>query len=207
MLKSRLASVALVLSVVLAACGGDAEEAPVAEVSETSVTVQTVPETTQAEPETVETADPGDTTEPETVEIADPGDTTEPETVEIADPGDTTEPESGEAVSGDPEIVEHLRQKTMRLWEVYNTHDADALEVFYEETYWKEQEEDIRSNMESFRNFGMTIDAQEMTPPTEVAPGKWETEHTGRFSGGSVHMVFIYEQFDGEWLLTYAEDR
>ena len=94
----------------------------------------------------------------------------------------------------------------MRLWEVYNTHDADALEVFYEENYWKEQEEEIRSNMESFRNFGMAINAQEMTPPTEIAPGKWETEHSGRFSGGSVHMVFIYEQFDGEWLLTYAED-
>ena len=178
MLKSRLASVILVLSVVLAACGGDAEEALEDAVVETPVSVQTAPDTTQVEPESAE----------------------------IAEAVETTEPTSGEDVSGDPEIVEHLRQKTMRLWEVYNTHDADALEVFYEETYWKEQEEDIRSNMESFRNFGMTIDAEEMTPPTEVAPGKWETEHTGRFSGGSVHMVFIYEQFDGEWLLTYAED-
>lgn len=187
MLKSRLASVILVLSVVLAACGGDAEEVPDSDASETPVSVQTVPDTTQLEPETTETA--------EVIETAETTETTE-----------TTEPASGEAVSGDSEIVEHLRQKTMRLWEVYNTHDADALEVFYEETYWKEQEQDIRSNMVSFRNFGMTIDAQEMTPPTEVAPGKWETEHAGRFPGGSVHMVFIYEQFDGEWLLTYAED-
>lgn len=199
-MKSRLASVTLVLSVVLAACGGDAEEALDGAVVETPVSVQTVPDTTQVEPETaeaIETAEAVETTEP--VETA--------EAVETAEVGETTEPASGEAVSGDPEIVEHLRQKTMQLWEVYNTHDADALEVFYEETYWKEQEEEIRSNMESFRNFGMAIDAQEMTPPTEVAPGKWETEHIGRFSGGSVHMVFIYEQFDGEWLLTYAEDQ
>lgn len=187
MLKRRLASVILVLSVVLAACGGGAEEASDDEVSETPVSVQTVPDTTQAEPETAEVAETAETTE-----------TTET--------GDTTEPASGETVSGDLDIVEHLREKTMRLWEVYNTHDADALEVFYEENYWKEQEEEIRSNMESFRNFGMAINAQEMTPPTEIAPGKWETEHSGRFSGGSVHMVFIYEQFDGEWLLTYAED-
>ena len=185
MLKSRLASVTLVLFVVLAACGGDAEEALDDAVVETPVSVQTVPDTTQVEPEPAEVA----------------------EAIETTETGETTEPASGDAVSGDPEIVEHLREKTMRLWEVYNTHDADALEVFYEETYWNEQEDDIRSNMESFRNFGMAIDAQEMTPPTEVAPGKWETEHIGRFSGGSVHMVFIYERFDGEWLLTYAEDR
>jgi len=144
MLKSRLASVTLVLSVVLAACGGDAEEALDGAVVETPVSVQTVPDTTQVEPETaeaIETAEAVETTEP--VETA--------EAVETAEVGETTEPASGEAVSGDPEIVEHLRQKTMQLWEVYNTHDADALEVFYEETYWKEQEEEIRSNMESFR--------------------------------------------------------
>lgn len=189
-LKRRLASVILVLSVVLAACGGGAEEASDDEVSETPVSVQTVPDTTQAEPETTETAETAETTE----------------TADTTETAETTESASGETVSGDLDIVEHLREKTMRLWEVYNTHDADALEVFYEENYWKEQEEEIRSNMESFRNFGMAINAQEMTPPTEIAPGKWETEHSGRFSGGSVHMVFIYEQFDGEWLLTYAED-
>ena len=46
-----------------------------------------------------------------------------------------------------------------------------------------------------------------MTPstPTEIAPGKWEIRQIARFSFGSVNMIFIYEEFDGEWLLTHAE--
>ena len=43
------------------------------------------------------------------------------------------------------------------------------------------------------------------SPPTETAPGIWETEHRGHFLGGSVDIVFIYEEFGGEWLLTYDE--
>ena len=39
----------------------------------------------------------------------------------------------------------------------------------------------------------------------EIAPGKWETKHTARFDGGLVNMVFVYEQFGEDWLLTYAE--
>ena len=93
----------------------------------------------------------------------------------------------------------------MRLWEVYNTHDLDALKVFYEEDYWNEQEEDIRSNMQPFKLFGVSIKAEETSPPTEIAPGRWEIRHVGRFPLGSVNMVFIYEEFGGDWLLTYAE--
>ena len=32
-------------------------------------------------------------------------------------------------------------------------------------------------------------------------------QHIGRFPMGSVNMVFIYEEFEGEWLLTYAESQ
>ena len=180
MLKDTTASsVILAVSLALAACGGSAEEAPVDATSETSAPVETAPATS---------------------EVA-------PSPAEPAETAATTEPASAEALSSEgTDIVEHLRGKTMQLWEVYNTHDADALEVFYEENYWKEQEEEIRSNMESFKSFGITIEAEELTPPTEVEPGRWATEHSGRFPMGSVHMVFIYEEFDGEWLLTYAED-
>ena len=128
--------------------------------------------------------------------------TTAPLEEEPAPSDDTT---GGVAPTDPVDIVEHLRAKTMRMWEVYNTHDVDALEPFYEENYWKEQEGEIRSNMQSFRLFRARITAEETSPPTEIAPGKWELKHTGRFRMGSVHMVFIYEQFGGRWLLTYAE--
>ena len=114
---------------------------------------------------------------------------------------------SGEAATtGDAmDVAEHLRDKTMRMWEAYNTHDLDALKPFYEENYWKEEEEELRSNMRPFKTFGISIKAEETSPPTEIAPGRWEIRHTGRFPMGSVNMVFIYEEFEGDWLLTYAE--
>lgn len=116
---------------------------------------------------------------------------------------------SGETTSGDGDqidVAEHLREKTMQMWEVYNTHDPDALKAFYEESYWKEKEEEVRSNMGPFKTFGITIKAEETSPPTEIALGKWEIRHKGSFPLGSVNMVFIYEEFGGHWLLTYAED-
>ncbi len=104
-------------------------------------------------------------------------------------------------------MVEHLRDKTMQMWDVYNSHDADALAVFYEPSYWAEQEEEVRSNMAPFSRFNVSISAEETSPPSEIAPGVWETRHKGSFIVGSVNMVFIYEEFDGVWLLTFAEDQ
>ena len=113
---------------------------------------------------------------------------------------------SGEGASGESvDLVEHLREKTMRMWEAYNTHDPDALEAFYEASYWLEEEEEIRSNMQPFRAFGVSIEAEETSAPREIAPGRWEIRHTGRFPLGSVNMIFIWEESGGEWLLTYAE--
>ena len=70
---------------------------------------------------------------------------------------------------------------------------------------WAEEEAEVRANLRPFRTFGAKIEAEETSPPTEIEPGKWETRHTGSFPFGSVKMIFIWEQFDGEWLLTYAE--
>ena len=95
----------------------------------------------------------------------------------------------------------------MQLWEVYNTYDADALAAFYEPGYWAEEEDEVRANLRPFRTFGAKVDAEETSPPTEIEPGKWEIRHTGNFGIGSVKMIFIWEEFDGEWLLTYAEDQ
>lgn len=115
---------------------------------------------------------------------------------------------SGGAAAPEPvDLVEHLRKKTFDLWETYNTHDADALKVFYSDDYWLEREEDIRSELQPFDRFGITIEAEETSAPMELEPGKWETRHVGSFPLGSVNMVFIYEEFNGEWLLTYAEDQ
>ena len=170
--RAMALSVILALSLVLAACGGSAEEATGDEGAETPAPARTPTDMPQVEPTPDENA-------------------------------------SGDAASGDAEpidVAEHLREKTMQMWEVYNTHDPDALKAFYEESYWKEKEEEVRSNMGPFKTFRITIKAEETSPPTEVAPGKWEIRHKGSFPLGSVNMVFIYEEFDGHWLLTHAED-
>ena len=93
----------------------------------------------------------------------------------------------------------------MYVWEVYNTYDVDALSTLYEASYWAEKEDEVRANMRPFRTFGAKVDAEETSPPTEIAPGQWEVRHTGSFPFGSVKMIFIWQEFDGEWLLTYAE--
>ena len=111
-----------------------------------------------------------------------------------------------EAVPDEPiDIAEYLSEKTMRLWDVYNMHDPDLLEEFYSEDYWQEEVDEIRSNMQPFKNLGLTFSAEETSPPTEIEPGKWELKHTARYQGGLVKMVFIYEEFDGDWRLTYAK--
>ena len=181
--RSTVLAVVLALSLFLAACGGSAEEAAGDEASETPAVPQAASDTPQAKPTPAQMPTETPQVKPTPAENA-----------------------SGEADSGDPiDMVEHLREKTMRLWDVYNTHDPDALEVFYEENYWKEEVEEIRSNMQPFKNLGLTFTAEETSPPTEIAPGKWETKHTARFTGGLVNMVFIYEEFGGDWLLTYAK--
>ena len=102
-------------------------------------------------------------------------------------------------------LVEHLRDKSFQLWDVYNTHDPNALEAFYSDDYWEEEKESLRSNMQPFKDRGLIFTAEETAPPKEIAPGKWEIRHTARYPGGEVKMVFVYEEFVGEWLLTYLK--
>ena len=87
------------------------------------------------------------------------------------------------------DLAEDLRGKTFRLWDVYNMHEPDALKVFYSDDYWAEEVEEIRENMQPFKNLGLTFAAEETSAPMEIAPGKWETKHTARFDGGLVNMV------------------
>ena len=176
------------LSLFLAACGGRADEAAAVDTPATAEPAQTASATPEAEAAPTQTAPATPEAEMSPTEDAS-------EETAIAEDASTEEFDLGE----------HLREKTMQLWEVYNTYDVDGLRVFYEESYWNEQEEELRSNMEPFKNFGATITAEETSPPTEIEPGKWEIKHHGSFSMGSVDMVFIYEEFDGKWLLTHAE--
>ncbi len=128
-----------------------------------------------------------------------------------------SEPTAAQPAAGTPQVetapaepfdvAAHLSAKTMELWDVYNTHDPEALKAFYSEAYWAEKAEEVESNMEPFKLFGITIAGEETSPPTEVEPGKWEVRHDASFPLGSLKMLFIYEEFDGEWLLTYAEDQ
>ena len=112
-----------------------------------------------------------------------------------------TEPLSAEQ----QELADHLSARTMELWDVYNTYEVEDLRQFYEASYWEDEKEELRRNMEPFRKRDTVFEAEETSPPREIEPGKWQLKHKARFNGSSVSMTFIYEQFDGEWLLTYAE--
>ena len=182
----------LALSLVVAACGGSSDEA-------TGEPAPEAPSTTaQEEPTSTGDASLGSATVEDVAAAALAAATTSGAPAEEA-PTPTSD--------GPSDLVEHLRQKTMDLWDVYNTHKPDDLKVFYEENYWNDQEESIRADMQPFRLFDIQISAEETSPPTEIEPGKWETKHTASFPLGEIHMVFIYEEFDGEWLLTYAENQ
>ena len=106
----------------------------------------------------------------------------EPTPAQAAPDAPQVEPAAEATASGDVaasagdaiDVAEHLRQKTMRMWEAYNTHDLNELKPFYEGNYWKEEEEELRSNMRPFKTFGISIKAEETSPPTEIAPGRWE---------------------------------
>ena len=117
------------------------------------------------------------------------------------EPPPPTEPLSEE----DAELAAHLSEKTMLLWEYYNNYDLEALRTLYEPGYWLTEEDELRHNMEPFERRNIKFTAEETSPPTEIEPGIWQVKHTARFSGGSVKMKFLYEEFDGEWLLTHAE--
>ena len=191
-------AVILALSLVLAACGGSDGAATGDEVSPTAAATQAA----TASPEATPTATP--TPQPEATPTA----TASPQAATATPEAEATPTAtaSGDAASGDPvDLVEHLRQRTMQMWEVYNTYDIDALKAFYEESYFQAEEDELRANIRPFRTFGAKVKAEETSPPMEIAPGKWETRHTGSFPFGSVKMIFIWEEFDGVWLLTYAE--
>lgn len=120
--------------------------------------------------------------------------------------GDPEPPPPQEPLTAEEQaLAEHLRHKTAELWLVYNGHDVDGLRVFYEESYFESEEAELRRNMEFFESGKLVITAEETSPPTEIEPGRWQIKQKASWDGGSVNMNFIYEQIDGEWLLTYAE--
>ena len=197
-MRQRITTLAatLALFLVLASCAGSGEPA------NTPAPTQAPTEAPRVEPTPTSTAMPEAEPTPTQKSTSEKGSDTPA-------PAETTQVEptpTEEAVPDEPiDIATHLSEKTMRLWDVYNTHDPDALEEFYSEDYWQEEVEEIRSNMQPFKNLGLTFSAEETSPPTEIEPGKWELKHTARFQGGLVNMVFIYEEFDGDWRLTYAK--
>lgn len=201
----------LALSLALAACGGsDGDEAaatpaPAQTATATPAATATAP-TATATPEATTTATTTAATQEATATPRaepTPSATAAAQTATATPQAAATPAEA--ASGGAPDLVEHLRERTMQMWAVYNTYDVDALGTFYEESYWQEEEDEVRANLRPFRTFGAKIDPEETSPPTEIAPGKWETRHDASFPFGSVKMIFIWEEFDGEWLLTYAE--
>lgn len=186
-------AVILTLSLVLVACGDEAPETPTPAPAATA--------TPQPEPTATPIPAPTATPKIEPTPTQKAPDTPQPEPT-------ATENASGQAdfeASEQLDIAEHLLQTTSQFWEVYNKYDIDTLQTFYEENYWNEQEAEVQSNMQPFKNFNLSVTPDDPSTPTEIAPGKWEIRQTARFSFGSVKMIFIYEEFDGDWLLTYAE--
>ena len=207
-MRQRITALAaiLALSIVLAACGGSAEKSTGDEPANTPAPTQAPTEAPRVEPTPTSTAIPKaeptpaeKTTGGEVSDTPTPTETPREEPTPAEDTADEADPD------GTIDISEHLSEKTMRLWDVYNMHDPDLLEEFYSEDYWQEEVDEVRSNMQPFKNLGLTFTAEETSSPTEIEPGKWEVKHTARFQGGLVKMVFIYEDFDGDWRLTYAK--
>ena len=185
MLQRRMAlAVILALTLVVAACGGSSGASTDAAASPASTSTQPAADTPQVEPTPEQAA-------PVTPQV-------EPTPAESAAP-ESAAPESASAPADAPsDTAEVIRQRMADLWEVYNLYDGEALKALYEENYWAEREEKVLYDLANFEKF-------ELTPPTETAPCKWETAHRGYFLGGSVDVVFIFEEFGGEWLLTLAE--
>ena len=186
------------LSLVLTACSESDQDATGDQASEATRPTQAAPDTPQPEPTSTQV--PTATPEPEPTPTQVPTATPKPEPTQTED--QTSETDSSEPL----DVAELLLEKTSRLWEVYNEYDIDALKTLYEENYWNEQEAEVQSNMEPFKNFGMKFNPEEPSSISEIAPGKWEIKQTVHFGQGSINMVFIYEEFAGDWLLTYAED-
>lgn len=210
MLQRAVAPAAiLVLALLMAACGGSTEERTRDAAPATPTPTQAPAATPRAEPTPATAATP-EATPDATQATPDATQATPDATQATPDATQATPDTTQEATSDGPEatpldIGEHLRERTGLMWEAYNSHDLDKLRVFYEESYWREQEETVASNMRPFRTFGVAIQPEETSPPTEIAPGRWEVRHTGHFPLGSVKMIFIWEESDGAWLLTYAE--
>ena len=195
--RATALAVLLALSLVLATCGESDQDATDDRASEIPTPTQAATHTPKIEP----TSTPAPTATPQIEPTPTPAPTSTPQ------PEPTpTESASGQSDSSESlDIVEHLLETTSQFWETYNNYDIDTLKTFYEESYWSEQEAEVQSNMQPFKNFNLSITPEEATTPTEVAPGKWEIRQTASFAVGSVKMLFIYEEFDGDWLLTYAE--
>lgn len=215
--------VILALSLTLAACGGSGEEATGDEVTPAPASTQVATATPRAEPTAEEAADDeapatpapadeaADDKTPATPAPADEATDDEGAGDEAAATPAPTEAASDAAEEADSgsaiDVAAYLSERTMQVWDVYNTHDPDMLKELYAPEYWAEQEDAVRDNMRPFRTFGISIRGEETSPPTEIEPGKWEVRHTGHFPLGTIAMIFIWEEFDGEWLLTYAEDQ
>ena len=219
MLRSRTAlGVIVALSLVLAACGGSGEEASDGEAAATPAPTQapaatpTAQATATAQPAGADeaTGDDDETTGDEATaddEAAgdDEASPTPAATQAASDASEAEATPTAEPTAPPVDVVEQIRERTEAMWEVYNSHDADALAAFYEPSYWTTEEEEVRANMRPFRNFGISIRPEETSPPTEIAPGQWEIRQTGHFPLGSVKLVFIWQEFDGVWLLIHTD--
>ena len=170
--RGTASAVILTLSLLLAACGGSAEDESRGDAS---------PDAPASAPAASAAPQPTPT------------------------PAESASGDAASASDDSAEMAERLRERTQQMWDAYNSYSMDALKAFYEESYWAEEEAELERNMAPFKERGVTFTAEETSPPTEVAPGKWQIKQTARFDGGSVRMVFVYEQFDDDWLLTYAE--
>lgn len=206
--RATALGVILALSLALAACGGSGEEATGDEAAPAPASTQPATATPRAEPTAEEAADDETPATPPPADEAADDEGAEDEAAATPEPTAAASDADGEAVSGAAvDLVAYLSERTMHLWDVYNTHDPDLLKALYAPEYWAEQEDSIRDDMRPFRTFGIQIRGEETSPPTEIAPGKWEVRHAGHFPLGTIAMIFIWEEFDGEWLLTYAEDQ
>lgn len=111
-----------------------------------------------------------------------------------------------EPVAADPEDVENLRALSDAYWAAFNSYDADAVVGMYEDAYREAREEEVRSDIQLMRMFGVELGVTQEAPPVLTAPnvGELYVNVANPLGVRRVHMVF--HKLDSEWKIVHAED-
>ena len=90
-------------------------------------------------------------------------------------------------------------------WEAINAYEVEKALEFLEENYRREQEEELRENIELMKTFAIKLTVEEEGPPQAVDDETREMYWTVKtpLTVDRVHMIF--RPIDGEWIIASAD--